>query len=250
MYNGYSFVAQKCVRVVFRIPHRVIVLSQYWKAFLSALMNPRRVNIIGNPIDCAKFETSSDRQKSDKGHKILLLGVVGKHKGHYDALKALPIVLKHFPNATMIFAGKADAPGETEHLQKLAQESGIATHVRFLGLVTGDAKINLLQNCSVMVLPSYGENMPLSIMEGMAAKLPVVASSVGAIPELLENGKLGILIEPGNHVTLADAIKRLLANPRLTRLMALAAYKKVKNLYDTKIIAKQIDRLYQAVMAE
>ena len=250
MYNGYSFFAQKTVEFIFRIPHCVIALSDYWKNFLSVHMSPQRLEIINNPIDCEKYSPTSGRNNSKATHKVLLLGRIGRHKGHYDTLKALPIILENNPNAFIVFAGNDEVPGETDKLKIIAEEINLTSHVQFLGPVTGNAKIKLLHSCSIMILPSYGENMPLSVMEGMAAMLPLVATSVGAIPELFEKGELGILIEPGDHIALADAINWLLDNPKQAENMAQRAHDKVNKLYDTKKIAAKIDNLYKKIMKE
>jgi glycosyltransferase involved in cell wall biosynthesis len=246
-FNRYHLLAKKGVECIFRIPHRVIALSDYWAKFLNRVVNSERLTTINNPVSFDHYDIIGEKKKSSV-QKIILLGRLGRHKGHYIALKALPLVLKKHPNVCLVFAGSDDSPGETAQLKKVAEELSVADNTVFLGPVTGGAKIKLLHTCSMMILPSYGENMPLSILEGMAAKLPVAASSVGAIPELFENGNIGILFEPGNHVALAEAIVKLLDDPGLANAMSLLGSKKARELYDIKRIAVQIDKLYQDVM--
>ena len=247
-YISYHPIAQKTIQLVLRIPHRVIALSDYWARFLSTIMDPKRLIVINNPIDCERFSPPCGKAKNDMLFRILLLGRLGKHKGHYDAVKALLIVLNKYSNVVMLFAGNDDALGETENLKKITEENGIATNVQFLGPVTGEAKEQLLYSCSIMILPSCAENMPLSILEGMAAKLPVIATCVGAIPELLENGKLGILIQVGNYEALAEGIIQLIENPQLRETFSQQARNKICAMYDIKKIARDIDKVYCEVL--
>ena len=248
VYNNYHSFAQMVVRSVFRMPHCVIALSEYWAVFLSKIMNSERLRVVNNPIDCEKLSPPSDRSMGETVFKVLLLGRVGMHKGHYDVLKALPIVLRKYSNVVVLFAGTDDIPGATEDLKSLAKEYRIDDNVKFLGPVTGSAKEELLHSCSIMILPSHGENMPLSVMEGMAAKLPIIATSVGAIPELLENGRLGILIDVGDYEALAEGIIRLLEQPDLAESYAHQGYMKIRGMCDVKKIAGDLDLIYHEVM--
>ena len=90
--------------------------------------------------------------------------------------------------------------------------------------------------------------MPLSVMEGMATKLPVIATSVGALPELLENGKLGLLIDVGDYKALAHNIVFLLSHPDIAKLFAQKAYEKIINTYDITKISSDVDSLYKEML--
>jgi len=251
IYSNYPVIIQKFVKYIFRLPDYVIALSHYWAKFISSFTNGDHIKILHNPIDCNKFEIQTNERLSDNIPKrILLLGRIGRHKGHYEAIKSLPYILNHFPDVMMLFAGKEDGHGEIYKLTQLANNLGVSSQVEFLGPVTGPSKIHLLKNVDIMILPSYGENMPLSIMEGMAAKIPIVASNVGAIPEMLENGKLGILIHPGNPIVLAESINKLFYNSSMAHSFAASGHKKARALYDIEKIAIQLDKLYKEVITE
>lgn len=248
VFNNYNLLTRILVQAIFRMPHRVIALSNYWATFLSEITNPARLRVVNNPIDCNVLSHCNVNKGYNPEHKILLLGRLGRHKGHYDVLKALPIVLKNHPDVFVLFAGTDDEFGVTNDLRHLAKENNIDKNIRFLGPVTGNAKIKLLHSCSIMILPSYGENMPLSVMEGMAAKLPIIATSVGALPELLEDGKLGILIDVGDYEALADGIIQLITEPDTAELSAYKAYEKIRAMCDVKKIAADVNSIYLEVM--
>jgi glycosyltransferase involved in cell wall biosynthesis len=234
--------------MVFKIPNHVIALSDYWANFLNDFTPKNRISVLNNPVDCKKFAPTESKVFNEKYFKVLLLGSVGKRKGHYDVLKALPIVLTKFPDVSVIFAGRDETPGATNELKSIAKEKQIDKNVNFIGPVVGHRKNELLHSCSIMTLPSYGENMPISIMEGMAAKLPIIASNVGAIPELLENGKIGILISAGDYTALAHGIIRLIKNPQLAESIASQAYIKINNHYDISKIEEAIEKIYRITM--
>ena len=247
-YFDSSPLTRMIVHFVFRTPHRVIALSEYWAKFLSDFVPAERVRVVNNPIDCNKFSCLSNLKKDETKCKILLLGSVGKRKGHFDALKALPIVLKKYPNVILLFAGPDEFFGATDELKFIVDQYRLFEKVFFLGPITGKYKIDMLHSCSMMILPSHGENMPISVMEGMAAKLPVITSDVGALPELLENGRLGMLIKAGDYEALARNIIQLIESPQLAATLSEKAYNKVAAQYDIKKISADIDELYKEIM--
>lgn len=246
VFNSYGRFKQYIVRVIFKLPHRVIALSEYWANFLSRIMESKRLCVVGNPIDIEWFSRPSTDNYPDSICNVLLLGRVGRHKGHYDVVKALPAVLERCPKTVVFFAGPDDEPGATVELTNLARQYGIAENIRFLGPVTGKDKLELFHSCSMMILPSHGENLPISLMEGMAARLPVLASSVGAIPELLENGELGVLITAGDYQELASGIIHIFQeNPEKINRVIELAYNKVRDTCDVKKISSKLDRIYK-----
>jgi len=232
------------IRTVFRLADGAIALSEYWGKFLAEVANARKISVIPNPVDCESLKP--EEQGSETSEKlILLLGTVGKRKGHYDVLDAIPTVVAQHPRAVFAFAGAEEKPGTEKALRQIADDKGISQYVRFLGPVTGPDKVNLLMSASIMVLPSYAENMPVSILEGMAAGLPVVASTVGAIPECVEEDVTGYLIDPGDCDALAERIGRLLDNPVLARQLGRVGRSKVCDSGDVKSVTPKLDAVYQ-----
>lgn len=232
---------------VFRTADRVIALSSFWKEVLLRLMPPERIRVLSNPIDCARL-APEPRQTNPDRPTLLLLGRLGKNKGHYDVLKALPLVMDRFPNVLIQFAGGDDEPDATNDLKRLADELGLAQNIEFLGPVSFEPKVELLRTASMMILPSYVENMPLSILEAMAARVPVVATRVGAIPEVLDEGKVGILIDPGDWRALAQSINSLLEDPSLAESLGKLGAKKARAIWDIGHIADQLEGLYSELL--
>jgi glycosyltransferase involved in cell wall biosynthesis len=233
---------------IFGLAGCVIALSCYWKEFLSDLVSSDRIRILNNPIDCERLSPgvrSPDRDTPT----LLLLGRLGTAKGHYDVLKALPLVVKKHPNAKVLFAGSDEEQGATERLMQLATEAGLSQNIEFLGPVLFDAKVELLRTSTLMILPSYAENMPISVLEGMAAEMPVIATRVGAIPEVFDDGRAGLLIDAGDWHALAQNVNRLLDDPVFAASLGKIAGRRARRLWDVSRTVRRIETIYREVLA-
>lgn len=231
----------------------IIALSGQWKKFLlDEVRADLRVEIVPNSVDRAFARASlEDTQPLPAfGKTVLFVGGLGRRKGVYDILKAVPIVAERFPKVRFLFAGQEEARGEWERLQKAWSEGHLEEHAQFLGCVTGLDKLDLFLRADVFVLPSYGENLPYSLLEAMASGLPVVATPVGAIPEIVEEGRSGFLIQPGDVESLAERIMKLLGEPRLRILMSHANREKIRREYLPEAAMARFDTVYKNLLTE
>ncbi|MFO0180934.1 MAG: glycosyltransferase, partial [bacterium] len=99
----------------------------------------------------------------------------------------------------------------------------------FHGWLSGQDKLNVVEQADIIVLPSLSEGMPNALLEAMAAGLPVVASSVGGIPDLVKDGYSGVLVSPNDPIALASALKRLVESRDLRISFGLNGYRDVEN---------------------
>ena len=247
-YQSCSQFTRSAVRFFFGLSDIVVALSSYWHRFLSDLVSERKIRVLPNPINCEKLSSFSTEFGNNKEHSVLLLGSLGKRKGHYDILKAMTEVVKYYPDAQVYFAGIDEDFGATENLQRIAKQYKIIKNVHFLGPVSGEAKLKLLGRATIVILPSYGENMPISVLEGMAAGKPVISSRVGAIPELFENGTCGMLIAPGDWKALAKNILYLFDNPNYAKSLGELAHQKTLANWDVSKIILNVDSIYQQLL--
>jgi hypothetical protein len=141
-------------------------------------------------------------------------------------LKAAAIVVKQSPSTVFVLAG--DGP-EQERLEDLADELGVAANVHFLGRVENVPE--LLAALDVSVLSSVHEAFPLSLLESMSASLPMVATDVGSVCEIVEDGVNGFLVPSGDHEKFAAAILRLVTDPELARRLGASGRKKLENQF-------------------
>jgi glycosyltransferase involved in cell wall biosynthesis len=131
-------------------------------------------------------------------------------------------------------------------LKNLVVELGIDEEVKFLGVRRDIAR--LMKITRIFVLPSRWEGLPLTILEAMSNRMSIIATEVGGIPEVIENGKEGILIPPEDPEALAQAVIKLLEDRKLRIELGLNAYKKVKEKYSIEVYTKNIFDLYKSLI--
>lgn len=245
---AHGAVGRMLFRRAFRLPQRVVALSEFWRVFLSGFVEPAKLRVLSNPIDVERLAPTGSRRPDRRSPSILLLGRLGRNKGHFDVLSAAPTVVARHPGVRFLFAGKEDEPGTCERLAAVAADAGIRDRVEFLGLVDFPRKVELLRECSVLILPSYVENMPISLLEGMAAGVPVVGTRVGAVPEVLAGGEVGAMIEAGDHVALAAAINGYLDDPARAEATGQRARARVMESWDIGRFADRLRALYSELL--
>jgi glycosyltransferase involved in cell wall biosynthesis len=124
-------------------------------------------------------------------------------------------------------------------------------HVSFVGPVAHSDLATFLREAEVFVQPSvWGEPFPLSVVEAMAAELPVVSSRVGGLPESMVDGKTGLLVEPNNPAALADAMLRLIADKKMARSMGITGGARARELFSWEVVAARLSSLYQALTSD
>ena len=136
-------------------------------------------------------------------------------KGHTDLLHAATVVSREFRTVKFLLIGDG---AERARLEVMTAELGLSKTVLFLGRRNDVPR--LLACCDLFVLPSSAEGLPNSVLEAMAAGLPVVATRVGGIPEIIDDGASGLLVAPRDPQSLAAAILQLLANEEFARQLA------------------------------
>ncbi len=173
-----------------------------------------------------------------------MVGCVGRlsvEKGGRFLLDAMPSVLQQLKDVLLLMVGEGD---QRAALQALAQALGIQEAVRFLG-ERADAR-QIIGALDLLALPSLTEGLPNVILEAFAYKTPVVATAVGGVPELVQDGETGWLVPPRNPQALAQAIVDALSHPEEARRRAENAY---RHLLQHFTVEKQVDRWEQALHA-
>lgn len=214
----------------------VVVLSAKWKQWVHSISRNPHVDVISNPVIMPESVAAWD---SRRGTQVLCLGRLNKGKGSYDLLEAVARLNPATP--IELYLG---GDGELDKVQQRARELGIADRVHVLGWVQSEAKARELAQASVFVLPSYNEGLPMSVLEAMAAGLPVVSTPVGGIPEAVQDGVEGFLVRPGDVQALADRLQRLATDAELARSMGAAARRKVETDYCAQAVVPRIEKIY------
>lgn len=170
---------------------------------------PDRIHVVDNPFDPAEIPT----RRLGGSRMVLYLGRLVRGKGLPELIGALGLLSRRRPELRLVIAGQGPLQPA---LQAQARDQGIAERVWFAGWVEGAAKASLLARASVMALASRGEAAPVSVIEALAAGVPVVATRTGAIPELV--GPAGVILDRADPRALAGALAEVLDDPDRGRL--------------------------------
>jgi glycosyltransferase involved in cell wall biosynthesis len=234
-------VRKALVRSILTRVDRVVVLSPRWKHQVQAIAPDANVLILFNPVVVTPVR-NADRTSSNV---LLFLGRLTREKGLFDLLEAIAIIQRRFPNVVLRCGGE----GDSAVVKDRANELRIAERVELLGWLSGTAKQRALSEAAVYVLPSYAEGLPMAVLEAMAAGIPVVCTCVGGIPDAIEDGVEGFLVEPGDVNALADRIERLLRDVGLRDEFGLAAWTKAKKHFSTEHVIAELEALYEELGA-
>ncbi len=232
-------VRRRLIRWALNSATRVVVLSPSWRPALTQIAprSQERIVALANPVDCASIQPPAD-PVTRSSTQVLFLGDFSVRKGVRDLLLAAPAVLAYHPAARFVVCG-GNPPAD---VQALAGPSGEA--VAFPGFVRGPEKLRLLQQAALLVLPSYAEGVPIAVLEGMAAGLPVVTTPVGGVPDVFADGINGFLVSPGDPPALAQAIERLLDDPALRQAMGNANRRRALEDFNVPIYIERLLALY------
>lgn len=206
-------VTRRLVTAGLRSAAAVIALNRLHRDELLGLVPGAPVVIVENglpdidPSGDPPLVTTPDRPT------IVFLSNLGEAKGVFTLLDALPAVFERVPGARAVLAGPwMDAAAEAR-FRRAVRTAGLEGRVEHVGPVYDDAKLRVLAGATVFAFPSHADNAPNVVLEAMRQALPVVASRVGGVPEMVDDGVTGRLVQPADADALADALAHVLADP-------------------------------------
>jgi glycosyltransferase involved in cell wall biosynthesis len=177
------------------------------------------------------------------GALVICVGQLEYIKGHHVLVEAWPAVGAAVPGAQLVLVGTGPQRGA---LEERARSLGVSSTIAFAGFRPRARP--LMASADVFVQPSLTEGMPNAVLEAMAASRPVVASSVGGIPELIVDGESGILVPPADPHALAAAVARLLVDRALAVRLATAAAKRARDRFSLDRVVSETGALYRALL--
>jgi glycosyltransferase involved in cell wall biosynthesis len=185
-----------------------------------------RMHVVHCGIDPGSYEPV---RHQGRGSRLLFVGRLAAVKGLPVLLEALALLRQTQPDVVLTLAGDGS---DRQALERRAAELGVHEHVRFLGYQSQAEVRELLRQADVFVSSSFAEGVPVVLMEAMAAGVPVVATRIAGIPELVEDGVCGFLVPPGDPEPLAEKVEVLLADPRIRDRFAIAGRAKVEREFN------------------
>lgn len=225
---------------------RIIAISSDNLGQISELVEHPKdtVFLSHNGIEIGPFLDNRDKASLDVENGATVITCVAEmhpRKGHKYLIEAFNRLQKNMPSLHLILVGT----GPIE--QELKAKYGANTHIHFLGWRKDIPQI--LRASDLFVLPSLREAFGLSIVEAMASGVPAIATETGGAKDIIENGKSGLLVSPGDSESLAKAIKTLLDNPGQRKDLAKNALERVKTLFTAERTAERTAEIYRGLLA-
>lgn len=229
------------------------ICNYFRKKLLDLNCEQKRVIVhhLGANIECFPFFSKKNLQ--EESLKMLTVSRLVEKKGHKYALKALAEIIKKHKRIKYIIAGEGPLRSQ---LKQLVNELRLTEYVEFVGAVNESEVKTLLLEAHFFVLPSVTssngeqEGTPTVLVEAQAVGLPVISTYHSGIPEVVIDGKSGLLVPAKDAEALSDRIKYLIEHPEIWAKMGLAGREFVEKYYDAKKLNKQLVQIYKGLLSE
>ncbi len=242
-YHGAGRVFRREIMAMFGGASRIVVLGDVWQTFVTELSPSLsdRIDILPN----ATRSPPCVAKREEHPVSVLFLGKVGKRKGVPQLVEAFD-QLATVPGWVGIIAGD----GEVEPTRADIERRGISSRVTLTGWIDPAQVDALLAKADILVLPSFDENLPMSVIEGMGHGLAVVATPVGAVTDIIQHDVTGLLVPAGDSEGLAHAIGLLIGDPALRRRLGAKARAFHRDHLNIDAYLPRLLAIWQAAAAE
>ncbi|KAI3595322.1 hypothetical protein D8I24_7943 [Cupriavidus necator H850] len=233
----------------FREASIVIVLGEWWKTWVDDTVGGvHAISIVRNGVPSSlALDPGQKPARTTDETGLLFLGRLGKRKGLEDLLRTLAQIRAEDP--TLRFSLTVGGDGDWQPFQAVVDRLGLNDCVRYMGWIDSEAKLHLLDSASVLVLPSYNEGLPVAIVEAMSRGLPVISTTVGSIPEVLENEKEGWIIRPGDLQALKCALLKAATDRAMLTAMQANAYQRYRKSLCLDMQMVELSSIYRRALS-
>jgi glycosyltransferase involved in cell wall biosynthesis len=230
-------------KLLLKITHRTICVANRDRetGLAAGIVDPEKNSVILNGVDCERFTCGRSFELSPAP----VIGTIGRlhvQKGHRFLLDAMPAILRRTPGAQLVIIGGGSL---REELVEQARVLGVQASVKFAGETTDSP--DALRRMDLFVLPSLWEGFPIVVLEAMASGLPIVATAVDGITEMLSDHDTGLLIAPQRADLLASAVTALLENGSLRRRLGEAALADVRARFGVDRMVRETEEVYKGI---
>lgn len=242
-YNKLSNKRKKIVKDIWHKCDVIIALSEEWKIEFEKIFQHPRIVVINNGIDVQKFKEGRNSIES-YNKNFLFLGRLGKRKGAWDVLEAVKKIKNIYPDIKVYMAGD----GEIEKVKEKVGAEDLTHQIFVVGWIDYGQKIELMKKTATLLLPSYNEGLPMSILESMAAGKVILTTDVGGIPAVIKNNENGIVIKPGDIDALANAMISIIENDDFVIRCSDNNLKKIEDYFSIEKTHRKIMDVYNVVL--
>jgi glycosyltransferase involved in cell wall biosynthesis len=242
-YEARPVAQRRLIGWALRRARHVVVLGESWRRFLidRVGLDAGRVSVVLNGVAAPPKRPA---RRHEGPTRILFLGRIGDRKGVPELLQALALPALQALDWQATIAGD----GEVGRLTGMALALDLGDRVSLPGWVGRDAAQALLAEADILVLPSHHEALPIAVIEALAHGVAVVATPVGAVPEILTHERDALLVQPGDVAALAQAMGRLIEEPALRERLAAEGYRVFLDRLDIRSTAPRMMQILQAAL--
>ena len=248
-YGNSEFLNKRPVKILKLASHKfnhIISVNSSLKAWAERNLYTKNVSYISNFVDLNLEEKKSTLLLGDKGKRIVCLANLRPQKGHEMLIDSFKNVLYQYPDWSLHLVGKDFNDSYSKKIKCKINELELTNSIHVYG---GRKDVyNILMQSSIGVLSSKSEGLPLSLLEYALAKLPVVATDVGQCKEVIENNRLGRLVETGDEKALSEAITELICEKSLRETLGNNLHNQVYKRYGKDLIVESIIKIYKEVL--
>jgi len=236
-YDRSPFFVKQFITTILDKSDVIIALSNQWKTDIREKTKNANIIVLYNPTVIKEIHHNENKKV-----KVLFMGRLGKRKGTYDIIEAA----KYLKNQDIEINLYGD--GEIKEFERLVVDNNLQEKVKINGWISGGKKDEVFQSADIYVLPSYNEGLPISILEAMAVGLPIISTPVGGIPEAVEDGVSGFLVQAGDCKALATKIDLLASDRHLREKIGQQSYNIASEKFDIRIIINQLQNIYDDML--
>jgi glycosyltransferase involved in cell wall biosynthesis len=239
------------VRKIVGLCHGIVVVSNEWKKLEEVVPGcqiyylPNAINLSSYAdVGLEKLRSISDRSRLH----VLYLGHLGKEKGSFDLICAAKLVLALEYGVVFDLVGQEQVTGDMEQLNTQVAQAGLEQFIHIQPAVNGAEITELFRTADIFVYPSYHEGMPMAVIEAMACGLPIIATQVGGLPDLVFPDVNGLLVPAGQPDQLASAIRQLIDDPPLRYSMQAGSFRLAQENFDIEKLVLRLLNIYQTLL--
>lgn len=222
----------------------LVVLSNSWKDWFKQIGIPEDKIVVLHNITA--FPTSIPGAKVNDGKvHFLFMGEIGQRKGVFDILQA---IVEHRDELLGKIELRIGGNRNEDQLKRMIKDNRLDDLVVFEGWVGGEKKLRLLNWADIFILPSFNEGLPISILEAMSYRHPIIASPVGGIPEVVERNVNGILVTPGKADEIYNAMIDYIENPQKIETEGYESFKRAQE-YLPDYVMNHLKEIYESLLS-
>jgi glycosyltransferase involved in cell wall biosynthesis len=244
-YAGQPRWRRRIIRWALSAADRVVALSAGWHEKLRQIAPKAHVAVIENAVEIPESVRTA---QPDETCRFLLLAGMDDWKGVDDLLCACREMRGAEAPIEVVLAGPSGTAGDETVLNEKIRAGNLEGIVRYVGAVQGEEKADLLAWADIYVQPSHYEGMPIAMLEALANGLPVIATGVGAVPEVIEDGRHGVIVPPRRPDALARAMYDLALDPDRRVVMSHAARTLAEERFSLSRFRDDLMSLYDSLI--